>query len=94
MTDTPAADTVERVRNPHRPAPRAPLLTPHDMRPATLASGVAMVGMGAVLFAHQVGWIAMGPGRTVALLVVAAACAMAGLAVSWARRASGAPTET
>lgn len=86
MSDSPASDTVTRVQNPHRPEPRAPLLTPHDMRPATLASGMAMVGAGAALFAHQSGWIAMGPGRTVALLVVAAAVVVAGLAVSWARR--------
>ena len=46
-----AADTTDRIENPHRPAQRPPLLTPHPFRPGTLGAGLALTALGAVFLA-------------------------------------------
>lgn len=77
--------TTPRVENPHREEPRTPLLTPHPLRPATLASGVALTGLGVVFGFHQHGQIGMGSASTIATLLIAAAVVLAGIAVGWSR---------
>jgi hypothetical protein len=81
-------DATERIENPHRPPARPPVLTPHPFRPGTLAAGVALTALGGVLLAQQLGAISLGPLKTVAVLTLAAAVLLVGIAIGWSRRDS------
>lgn len=76
--------STERIENPHHQAIREPLLHPHPLRPATLASGVALTGLGIVFGLHQLGMIGMGAAPTIGALVLAAAAMLVGVALGWA----------
>jgi hypothetical protein len=83
-----AGDTTERISNPHRPAERAPVLTPHPFRPGTFAAGVTLTALGVVFAAHQLGAVSLGPVKTVAIVTLAAAALLVGIAIGWSRRDS------
>jgi hypothetical protein len=82
-----SGDTAERHENPHRPAERPPLLTPHPFRPGTFGAGVALTALGAVFLLQQLGDLSLGPLTTVAVVTLAAAVLLIAVAVGWSRRA-------
>jgi hypothetical protein len=84
-----AADTTERIENPHRPEARPPVLTPHPFRPGTLGAGIALTALGAVFMAQQLGVLSLGPVTTVAVMTLAAAVLVIAVAIGWSRRDAG-----
>lgn len=87
MTDL-TVDATQRHENPHRVPGRRPLLPTHAFRPFSLALGVVLMLSGAVLLAHQLGMIDLGPVPTVAGAIVASACMLVGIALGWSHHAS------
>ena len=81
--------TTERSENPHHPSQASPLLTEHPLRPATLASGIAMTGLGGFFLAQQLGGITTGPAATGAALIIALAVTLVGVALGWSRSEKG-----
>jgi hypothetical protein len=81
-----AGDTTERLENPHRPAPRPPVLAPHPFRPGMLGAGAVLTALGAVFMAQQLGAVALGPVTTVAVVTLAAAVLIIAVAIGWSRR--------
>jgi hypothetical protein len=79
---------TERIENPHRREPRPPVLTLHPFRAGTFAAGVALTALGAVFLAQQLGAVSLGPQKTVAILTLAAAVLVIGVAIGWSRRDS------
>ncbi|MDX6546767.1 MAG: hypothetical protein QOG33_317 [Gaiellales bacterium] len=78
---------TERFKNPHRLAPRPPLVKPHPFRPANLGAGLALTGLGVLSFAQQLGRVALGPVFTGSLVLCAAALLLVAVAIGWSRRA-------
>ena len=81
-----STNPTDRIENPHRVVEPAPLLPRHELRPATLGAGVALAGLGFVFLLQQLGTVTMGAAPTVAVLVLAGAIALVGVAAGWARR--------